>query len=77
MFLFHVLCMKMSIEGINSVKRPLFKSGDSPKGGSTGAVQDPEEHAGGGLNMMFIIIPVAALIALTAIIVIAIVVCRR
>lgn len=77
MFLFHVLCMKMSIEGINFVKRPLFKSGDSSKGGSTGAVQDPEEHAGGGLNMMFIIIPVAALIALTAIIVFAVVVCRR
>lgn len=67
----------MSIEGINSVKRPLFKLGDSSKGGSTGAVQDPEEHAGGGLNMMFIIIPVAALIALTAIIVFAVVVCRR
>lgn len=53
------------------------KFGDSSKGGSTGAVQDPEEHAGGGLNMMFIIIPVAALILLTAIIVIAVVVCRR
>ena len=77
MFLFHVLCRKTSIEGINSVKRPLFKSGDSSKGGFTGAAQDPEEHAGGGLNMKFIIIPVAALIALTAIIVIAVVVCRR
>ncbi|XP_022803027.1 tyrosine-protein phosphatase Lar-like [Stylophora pistillata] len=53
------------------------KFGDSPGGSSTGALQEPKEHAEGGLNLMFIIIPVAALIVLTAIIVVTVVVCRR
>ena len=41
------------------------------------ARQDPEEHTGGGLNLIFVIIPVVAVVVITAIIVLAVLLCRR
>lgn len=44
---------------------------------NAGARQDPEEHTGGELNLIFVIIPVVAVVVITAIIVFVVLVCRR
>lgn len=49
----------------------------SDEGGNTGALEDPEAHTGGGLNLIFIIVPLAAVVVITAIIAAVIFVCRR
>ena len=41
------------------------------------AIKDPEPHTGGGLNLTFIIIPVVAVVVITALVAIAVFFCRR
>ena len=55
----------------------LFKGNEGGDGGLAGARKDPESHEGEGLNLIFIIIPVVAVIVITALVALAIYLCRR
>ncbi len=56
-----------------------YQPGASKQDGgiNTEARKDPEEHAGGGLNLTFVIIPIVAVVLITTVVVITVFVCKR
>ena len=73
----HFSLFNVTINVANSIAS--YQPGASTQDGgvNTGARQDPQEHTGGGLNLIFVIIPVVAVVVITAAVVLAVLVCRR